>query len=264
MSEGSFTLGMRARLWVRGLLLQSCWNFERMQNIGLSYGLEPWLTRVYPEPAARRAALLRHGEFFNTNPYMEPMIVGMLCALEEEAAGLQEPDRERKFARIGALKKALASALAGIGDALFWQTLRPFCAALSLVTAFWLWRLDARQAVPAMALLYLAVYNIPSVALRWKGLKWGYDWREQIAARLQGFAWQAWISRLRLAGTAVSVLLIAALLAAAGGRAQKLLAVLALLAGPIADRLYPRAVSAVALYMGASVLGALAAAAGWI
>ena len=264
MTEGLFTPALSLRLWCRSLLLQACWNFERMQNIGLAYGLEPWLGLVYPDPAARRAALLRHADFFNTNPYMEPMIVGMLCALEEEAAALDGLAREQKYARLSALKKALASALAGIGDALFWQTLRPFCAAAALLAGFWLWRLGAGWAVSAMALLYLAVYNIPAVSLRWKGLRWGYDWREQIAARLQGFAWQAWISRLRLAGTAVSVLLIASLLAAAGGRAQKMLAVLAFLAGPIADRLYPRAVSAVAVYMGAGVLGTLAAAAGWI
>jgi mannose/fructose/N-acetylgalactosamine-specific phosphotransferase system component IID len=257
-------MGLRARLWARGLLLQTCWNFERMQNIGLAYGLDPWLGLVYPAARARREALLRHCDFFNTNPYLEPMIVGMLCALEEEAAGLEGPAREQKFARLSALKKALASALAGIGDALFWQTLRPFAAAVSLLTAFWLWRLGLRPAVAAMAFFYLAVYNIPSVALRWKGLKWGYDWREQIAARLQGFSWQAWISRLRLAGTAVSVLLIVSLLAAVDGRSQKLLAVLALLAGPVVDRLYPRAVSAVGLYAGAGVLGTLAAAAGWI
>lgn len=257
-------LGMRRRLWGRSLLLQACWNFERMQNIGLAYGLQPWLERVYGEADARRSALLRHQDFFNTNPTMEPLIVGMLCALEEEAAREPAPAREEKFARLCALKKALASALAGIGDTLFWQTLRPLCAGAAVLAGLFFWRARAPWALAVMVLVYLAGYNAVAAALRWRGFELGYLWRDQIAVRLQDYAWQAWIRRLRLAGTALACVLILCALIWAGSPGQRLLGVVSVLICLIADRAASRPVPAMRFYAGASVLGALAAMAGWL
>jgi mannose/fructose/N-acetylgalactosamine-specific phosphotransferase system component IID len=255
---------MRRRLWGRSLLLQSCWNFERMQNIGLAYGLEPWLERVYPDPKDGRAALLRHQDFFNTNPYMEPLIVGMLCALEEEASREPAPLREEKFARLAALKKALASALAGIGDTLFWQTLRPLCAGAALLCGLLLWRAGLRGALPVMVVFYIAAYNAAAGTLRWRGFTLGYLWRDQIAVRLQDYAWQGWIRKLRLAGTALAGVLLVCALAWAGSPSQRLVGVLSLLICLIADRVLTRPMPAVRFYAGASALGVLAAMAGWL
>jgi mannose/fructose/N-acetylgalactosamine-specific phosphotransferase system component IID len=240
------------------LLLQACWNFERMQNLGLAYGLEPWLQRICPNGEDRAVALRRHAEYFNTNPCMAPLIVGMLCALEEEAAQGASELRKAKLERLAALKRALGGALAGIGDALFWQTLRPFSAAAALALGAWLWHAGLPQAAPAMALFYLAVYNIPAVSLRWKGFLWGYQWREQIALRLKDFAWQAWIRRLRLAGTVLGLLLVVLALAWQRQPAERALAAVALLAGPVADRILARAVPAWGLYAGAVALGSFA------
>ncbi len=256
-------LPMRRSLWARSLLLQSCWNFERMQNLGLAYALEPWLRRLYPEPGARLAALSRHQDFFNTNPYTAPLIMGMVCALEEEAAGLPEDARQEKLARISALKKASAPPLAGLGDALFWQTLRPFCAAGAITAALCLWKLAGlAAALVGMASCYLLVYNMAAWTLRWRGLRLGYEWRERIATNLKGYPWQAWIKRLRLGGTVLAAVPLISVFII--GRGERAVAFLALLLCLIADRVTLKAVSPVRLYAGAGVLGAAASLAGWL
>ncbi|MBI3551118.1 MAG: PTS system mannose/fructose/sorbose family transporter subunit IID [Elusimicrobia bacterium] len=256
--------GMRRRLWARSLLLQSCWNFERMQNLGLSVGIQPWLESLYPEAKARGEALSRYQEFFNTNPYMEPLIVGMLCALEEEAARLPADRRQERLARLSVLKKGAAGPLAGLGDAIFWQTLRPLCAAAALLSGFLLWKAGVSAAPAGAAIMYLILFNIPAITLRWRGFELGYQWRDQIAVRLKGYPWQVWIKRLRQAGTALAVVLLALALVFAGGRAERLVGVLVVLGCLIADRVAPRPVSAVKLYIGTAALGGAATLAGWL
>src|SRR5581483_1504316 len=96
-----------------------------MQGLGLAWALEPWLKRIYRTAAERRAALQRHAEYFNTQPYVASLIVGLVCAMEEDAAALPEAQRAAAYARIRAVKSALASSLAGAGDAFFWGALRP-------------------------------------------------------------------------------------------------------------------------------------------
>jgi mannose PTS system EIID component len=78
----------RRRLTARLLLLQAAWSYERMQGLGLMLALEPWLKRCWGAAGAKEA-LRRHDGFFNTQPFMAPLVVGMTCALEEEAAEAQ-------------------------------------------------------------------------------------------------------------------------------------------------------------------------------
>ena len=47
--------GMRWRIRGRMLLLQGAWNYERMQNVGFAWSLDPWLSNIYK---GRREALL--------------------------------------------------------------------------------------------------------------------------------------------------------------------------------------------------------------
>ncbi|MBI5630478.1 MAG: PTS system mannose/fructose/sorbose family transporter subunit IID [Elusimicrobia bacterium] len=252
-------------LFWRSCLLQSCWNFERMQSLGLSFALNPWLKRCYPRSDERCEALLRHQEYFNTQPTMACLVLGMICALEEDIARAPRDQREAKILKLKALKAAVASALAGIGDALFWGALQPFCAALAAALGLFLWRLGAGAAAfPAMAAVYLAAYNAPALFLRWRGLRWGYEWREQIAVKLKGFRWQAWILRLRGMGL-VLALGVYALIADAswpGAPApQPWLGWLALVAYAAAG--FSPWFSAYRLYGLTALAGALAAAAGW-
>lgn len=252
---------LRAQIFLRSLLLQACWNFERMQGLGFAYCLEPWLKKCWGEAAERRAALSRHFEFFNTQPYMAPLVVGMVCALEEDAAA-SAGEREVKIKRLRALKKAAAGALAGIGDALFWGSLRPFCAALALLSGIILWRTGS--SLLWMPLIYLAAYNAPAAALRWRGFAWGYEWGEQIASRLKDFPWQSWIGRTRAAGAALALCAAALLLAGQGVPGSRRVGGVMTTLYLIAFRALDARASSARLYAGTCLFGVIAAAAGWV
>ena len=69
---------------MRSFLLQGCWNFERMQNLGFCYALMPALSKIYGKGEELRKALQRHLEFFNTHPFMAAPILGAVVRMEED------------------------------------------------------------------------------------------------------------------------------------------------------------------------------------
>ena len=72
----------RMRCALRSLVLQGAWNFDRMQNLGWAFCVEPALRELYPDPARRAAALKRHLEIFNTHPYMAGYVLGAALRAE--------------------------------------------------------------------------------------------------------------------------------------------------------------------------------------
>jgi mannose/fructose/N-acetylgalactosamine-specific phosphotransferase system component IID/mannose/fructose/N-acetylgalactosamine-specific phosphotransferase system component IIC len=261
-SRRQMSPGMRIKLFFRLLLLQACWSFERMQGLGFAYALEPWLESCYSDPADLRAALARHQEFFNTHPYMAPMVLGMVCALEEDTAARPKVDRAGCFARMTILKKSAANSLAGIGDSLFWGSLRPFCVALALAVGFLSLRFVGEKAFLAMSLAYLVAYNAPAVVLRWRGLQWGYSWKEQLAAGLQGFPWQNWIRGLRLVGFVLAVAAFFLILGLPGITPWSGLAWIASVGISIGAMLLLPKATPYRLFLGTYLLGVVAAAGG--
>jgi PTS system mannose-specific IID component len=250
---------MRWRIFLRSLLLQSCWSFERMQSLGLAYCLQPWLERLYAErPEELRAALGRHQEFFNTQPYMAPLVIGTICALEEEAAGLPQAEKAAKLNRLRDMKAGAAAALAGLGDAFFWGTLRPFCAALALAATLAAW--PSRWAILGGVTLYLVSHNVFGLGLRWTGLRLGYDWKENIALRLKKLPAQAALRSLRLSGGALALAACAfALKASSSDSRGALMGSAALFLA-----LKIKGFGSYELYGGACVAGVIGSAAGWI
>jgi len=256
----TMTVKMQARIFARSLLLQACWSFERMQGVGLSYCLEPWLEEVWGgDPEALRAAKVRHQAFFNTQPYVAGIVIGMICGLEEEAAGALPEERAAKLERLQALKTAASAALAGIGDAFFWGALRPFCAALALCLALSLRHLHPAAAVLWAAGAYLIVHNTAALTLRWRGLRLGYEWKGAIAARLKELPAQAAIRRVRFAAFALAVGATAIMAAAfSPSAATRGLLALAAFAGL---RLLPLRMTTHGIYAATCALGVVIAAA---
>lgn len=212
----SLPISLQSKVAARSLLIQSCWNYEGMQNVGFAFALAPWLKTIERRggPPAE-AGLQRHLEFFNTQPYMAAFVLGVSGRLEEELAEAPEEARPQLAARISRLKGAFGSALAGIGDALFWGTLRPVCASLGI--ALWLLAYTLGSESPAAwaAGGYLLAYNLPALWLRWKGLSMGYRMGEGLAVELKHFRWQEkikvirWIGLVLAAAVAASALLVA-------------------------------------------------------
>ena len=129
MTENKITLtkAERVKVMLRSQFLQGSWNYERMQNGGWVYALIPALKKLYPEKEAASAALKRHLEFFNTHPYIAAPILGVTLALEEDRAnGVPIDD-----AAIQGVKVGMMGPLAGIGDPVFWFTVRPILGAIA-------------------------------------------------------------------------------------------------------------------------------------
>jgi mannose/fructose/N-acetylgalactosamine-specific phosphotransferase system component IID len=259
----TFDFKTRRRVFYRLLLLQSTWSFERMQGLGFAWALQPWLERLHQDAEARSKALERHAEYFNTQPYVASLIVGLVCRLEEQAVGLPVDQREAAYARLHAVKNSMGSSLAGMGDAFFWTALRPAAAACGLFVGVVCLKLGAPRAGVAMAAAYLFAYNVPALWLRWRGLALGYDWGEQLPTRLRALDVQALVRRVRVAGTALALALFVAA-AAQSGRGQALLGTLLVAGFWTVYRAFPQRVNAIRIYGGCCAAGWLAAAAGLI
>ena len=116
----------RLAVWFRHQYLQGSWNYERMQNGGWCFSMIPAIKRLYPNKEDQIAALKRHMEFYNTHPYVSSPVIGVTLALEEDRAnGAPVED-----AAIQGVKVGMMGPLAGVGDPVFWFTLRPLLGAL--------------------------------------------------------------------------------------------------------------------------------------
>ncbi len=130
--------------------LQGSWNYERMQNGGYAYLMIPAIKKLYPNKDDQIAALKRHMEFFNTHPYVAAPVVGVTLALEEERAnGAPVDDQTIQGVKIG-----MMGPLAGVGDPVFWFTVRPLLAAMGASLA-----MDGNILGP---ILFLVIWNVPA------------------------------------------------------------------------------------------------------
>ena len=125
MSEKKLTKSDIVSMFIRSNFLLGSYNFERMQSVGFCVTLIPALKKLY-EGDELKAALKRHLEFFNTQPFLATPIMGITAAMEEQKANGADIDE----ASISGVKIGLMGPLAGVGDPIFWGTVRPVLAAL--------------------------------------------------------------------------------------------------------------------------------------
>lgn len=148
------------RSLLRASLLQASWNFERMQNLGVLYVLEPAL-RVFYRDDELREAYHRHIAYFNTHPYMASPVLGATIALEERRAAGQAGSFS-----VEDFKSMTMAPYAAIGDALFWGAVRPLVACIALFFA-------AKGSLLA-PLVFLLLFNLPHMWMRLFGFFRGY------------------------------------------------------------------------------------------
>ncbi|MBG9981490.1 PTS mannose/fructose/sorbose transporter family subunit IID [Aerococcaceae bacterium DSM 111020] len=176
MSENRIELTKKDRLSVamRSQLLQGSWNYERMQNGGWAYSMIPALNKLYKSKEDRAAAYQRHMEFFNTHPYVASPILGVTLALEEERANGVEIDDPA----IQGVKVGMMGPLAGVGDPVFWFTLRPILGALGASLA-----LSGNILGP---IIFFLGWNIIRFAFMWWSQEFGYRAGSEITKDISG------------------------------------------------------------------------------
>ena len=176
MAENEIKLSVadRRSVWWRHQFLQGSWNYERMQNGGWCYAMIPAIKALYKDKEEQAAALKRHLEFYNTQPFVSAPIIGVTLALEEERAnGIEIEDQAIQGVKVG-----MMGPLAGVGDPVFWFTIRPILGALGASMA-----MGGSIVGP---LLFFIAWNLIRMAFLWYTQEFGYSVGTTIAKDLSG------------------------------------------------------------------------------
>jgi mannose/fructose/N-acetylgalactosamine-specific phosphotransferase system component IID len=174
MSGTGLPASVRRSVWLRQFLVQGCWNYEGMQNVGFAFSMMPALRHLYADrPEDLTKAVKRQLEFFNTQPAMGSVILGATVRLEERVAAGEEDPRS-----IGTFKVGLMGSLGAIGDAYFWGALKPLASVAGALLAF-------VEPLLGIAVL-LAAYNFSHLVVRFRGFSAGMGGQESAMAFLKG------------------------------------------------------------------------------
>lgn len=170
------TLSKKDRLMaaLRVQFVAGSFNYERMHNGGWCFSMIPAIKKLYSKKEERAAALKRHLEFYNTHPYVSAPILGVTLALEEERANGAEVDD----ATIQGVKIGMMGPLAGVGDPVFWFTLRPMLGALGASLA-----MGGSLIGP---ILFFVLWNVIRWAFVWYTEEFGYKAGSKISEDLSG------------------------------------------------------------------------------
>lgn len=175
MAEKKVTKNDLFWTFIRSNFLLGSFNFERMQSMGFCVSMMPILKRVYGDNVTEmKAALKRHLEFFNTQPFVAAAIMGIIGAMEEKRAN----GADISPATLSGVKVGLIGPLAGVGDPIFWGTIRPVLAALGAGIA-----LTGSIIGP---IIFFVAFNAIRLATHWYGVKYGYEKGTQLVENIGG------------------------------------------------------------------------------
>ena len=174
--ENTIQLSKKDRMSValRHQFLQGSWNYERMQNGGWAFSMIPAIKKLYTNKEDQIAALKRHLEFYNTHPYVSAPVMGVTLALEEGRANGEPIDD----VAIQGVKVGMMGPLAGVGDPVFWFTIRPILGALGASIA-----LGGSALGP---ILFFVLWNVIRLVFLWYTQEFGYKAGASISSDLSG------------------------------------------------------------------------------
>lgn len=171
--ENAITARDLRRVFWRSFQMEFSWNYERQMNLAFVYALIPVLKKLYPQKAELATALKRHLVFFNTTPHIVTLLLGITTAMEEKNSQQQEMDGTA----IDNVKASLMGPLAGLGDSFFWGTLRLIATGIGTSLAL--------QGNILGPILFLLVFNVPHILVRWLFTRWGYVLGTGVLHRVQ-------------------------------------------------------------------------------
>lgn len=164
--EGMHRLVTRAdlrRVFFRSFCHEASYNAEREQALGFAFTLGPLLKKLYRDaPAEKTAACMRHVEYFNLTVQITNFVVGITTAFEEQNAAGDAASGDM----VSGVKNALMGPLAAIGDTYFWGGFRILAAAAGAALCL--------QGSWTGVVLFLVLFNVPQVLVRWGTLQLGY------------------------------------------------------------------------------------------
>ena len=132
--------------WYYGNL--TCFSQEHMQTFGYLCSMLPVVEELYNKKEDKEKAMKTYTAFFNTEPQIGSVIVGMTAGLEEARANGEDVDDET----INGLRAGLMGPLAGIGDSLVVGTVIPILLGVALGMS--------SGGSPLGAIFYIIVWNL--------------------------------------------------------------------------------------------------------
>lgn len=147
----------------RSFTLSGTWNYINAQGNAFLYSMLPFINYFYDNKEDRIKAMQRQIAYFNITPAISTFPMGIAISMEEENSKTDDFDTYS----INALKASLMGPLSGIGDSFFWGTFRVIAAGIGISLA--------EQGNILGPILFLVMYNIPHLLVRWYALKLGYN-----------------------------------------------------------------------------------------
>lgn len=133
--------------WYYGHL--TCFSQEHMQTFGYLCSMLPLVEELYENEDDKAKAMNTYTAFFNTEPQLGSVIVGMTAGLEEARAnGAEDVDDET----INGLRAGLMGPVAGIGDSLVVGTVIPILLGIAMGMS--------TGGSPLGAIFYIIVWNL--------------------------------------------------------------------------------------------------------
>lgn len=163
---------LRKVFW-KSMPFEISWNYVRQDHLGFAYSMTPIIEKLYKTEEERAEALERHTEFFNITVYFSTLVLGIVTAMEEKRAS--DPDFDT--ASINNIKASLMGPLSGIGDSIFLGTLRIIAAGIGASICM--------NGNPFGAIVFLLLYNIPALLVRYFGMMKGYELGTTLLEKLQ-------------------------------------------------------------------------------
>ena len=143
--------------WIYGNL--TCFSQEHMQTFGYLASMLPIVDELYDTDDQKVEALSTYTTFFNTEPQIGSMVVGLTASLEEARANGEAIDDET----INGLRAGLMGPLAGLGDSIIVGTFIPILLGIALGLS--------KGGSVLGPLFYVVVWNL----IMYFGMKFAYD-----------------------------------------------------------------------------------------
>lgn len=154
---------MLRKVFWRSFALFGSWNPLRASGAAFCYALLPVINRFYKDPEDRKEAMKRHVAYFNITSAISTFPMGIAASMEKENSEKENFDPYS----INAVKASLMGPLSGIGDSFFWGTIRVIAAGIGIGLA--------KQGSVLGPILFLLLFNIPAIAVRYFATFLGYS-----------------------------------------------------------------------------------------
>ncbi|MCJ0821031.1 PTS system mannose/fructose/sorbose family transporter subunit IID [Vibrio vulnificus] len=146
------------KIGFRGLLMEGNFNFNRMQAGGFCYSISPALKKIHQNPEDLKKALKNNLQFYNANPKMFTLPLGLAIAMEES---------KEKPSTIASVKAATMGSVSGVGDALDHSVMLPLTLAIGCSIAL--------QGNPLGVLVFFILYQAYRIPMYFWLLFLGYN-----------------------------------------------------------------------------------------